>query len=89
MSINFIDDFYYFKCPHCDMLSMVLVKEINCAIFRHGSYVKTLLPIDPHTPKEICEQLVAKNLIFGCGKPFKLIKNSRTGNWNAIVCGYI
>lgn len=38
MSINFIDDFYYFKCPHCDIMHQVNKTGIRCIIFRHAVY---------------------------------------------------
>jgi len=58
-------------CPNCNML--VHIEEINCAIFRHGIYKSTGEQLYPHLSKVKCEQLVKENLIWGCGKPFKLI----------------
>jgi hypothetical protein len=51
---------------------MIHKEEIKCAIFRHGIYNDSLEPIDPHTPKNICEKLVEEKKIYGCGKPFQL-----------------
>lgn len=76
-----------FTCPHCKHIGVVVEKEINCAIFRHGVYIKTMKQIDPHAPKKLCDELAMKNLIHGCGKPFRLIKAS--GAWVAEVCDYI
>ena len=39
-------------CPHCTKPILVYVKDINCAIFRHGVYKKTGLQIDSHSPKK-------------------------------------
>jgi hypothetical protein len=33
--------------------------------------------------KEACEELVKNDLIYGCGKPFQIVKNE------AIICDYI
>ncbi len=73
-------------CPHCEDNILIMEKEINCAIFRHGVYKKTLKQINPHEKKEECDRLVNENLIYGCGKPFKLIKEEE---YKAIVCDYI
>jgi hypothetical protein len=44
--------------------------------------------IDPHASKELCDFFVEKNKIYGCGKPFQIIKNEK-GELVAVVCGYI
>jgi hypothetical protein len=38
--------------------------EINCAIFRHGSYKKNLQQMNPHEKKEECDRLAQENLIL-------------------------
>ena len=38
--------------------------------------------------KNECENLISNNLIYGCGKPFKIIKNSEN-IWIAIEYDYI
>ena len=58
------------KCPHCDV--DILIEKINCAIFRHGVLKTNMEQIHPHLPKQECEALYANNLIYGCGKPFKI-----------------
>jgi hypothetical protein len=86
---------YSFPCPHCGFYTSVGVNEVACSIFRHGSYY-ILTPqgnviqteqINPHTPENICNQLVAEKKIIGCGKPFKM---DRIGNSYVVrICGYI
>jgi hypothetical protein len=73
------------NCPHCAQL--IVIEAVNCAIFRCGVLKQNGLPIHPHTPKHICDQLVSKDIIYGCGKPFKLelVDNEYT----AVVCDYI
>jgi hypothetical protein len=69
------------KCPHCN--DWVIIEEINCKIFRHGVYKSNFSQINPHLRKEECDDLIEKNSILGCGKPFK-IENSI-----AVICEYI
>ena len=73
------------KCPHCN--SPVIIQKINCGIFRHGIIIKTGKQIKPHSNKTICDFLSKNNLIYGCGKPFRIINN--THNYEAIICDYI
>lgn len=77
------------SCPHPDCRLLVIIdpKEINCAIFRHGVYKKNGCQIPPHAPKSHCDQVFAQGLIYGCGKPFKLIKTD--GKIVEVVCDYI
>lgn len=76
-----------FKCPYCNNLIIINEKDLNCCIFRHGVLKTNNKQIDPHTPKEICDNLVKNNLIFGCGKPFKIVKNNEI--YKIEKCGYI
>ena len=77
----------FIKCPHCGIMIQIFEKELNCKIFRHGTYKKTFKQIDPHLKKAACDNLVKKGLIYGCGKPFKLIK--KESNYIVEVCDYI
>lgn len=70
-------------CPHCYGMVIVLRKEINCAIFRHAVYKTTMKHIDPHASKSTCDSLVQRGLVYGCGKPFKIINDV------AEACAYI
>lgn len=74
------------KCPHCN--EHVIIEKLNCCIFRHGIIIKSGKQIDPHLPKEQCERLIRKKLIYGCGKPFKIIKNENN-EFETIICDYI
>lgn len=79
-------DFIYVYCPHCE--SMCQIEQINCGIFRHGVYKSNNQPIPPHASIDMCKQLLDQNLIYGCGKPFKLISNIDK-KYIAIECDYI
>ena len=61
------------KCPHCEHIVMLPLLELNCKIYRHGVYKQTLLQIDPHMNRVDCDRLFREGLIYGCGKPFKII----------------
>jgi len=58
-------------CPHCK--GYVEIIQINCAIFRHAIFILSGKQIDPHTTKDLCEQYIKDNLIYGCGKPFRIV----------------
>lgn len=72
-------------CPHCQEFIEIL--QINCAIFRHAIFRATGQQIDPHTSKELCDQYIKNDLIYGCGKPFKLIV--KDDDFFTEICDYI
>lgn len=76
-----------FNCPHCELLIIINIKEINCGIFRHGVLKNNLEQINPHECKLNCDTLVNKDLIYGCGKPFQIIKQN--DNYIIEICDYI
>ncbi len=73
------------QCAHCK--EFIIIEQINCAIFRHGYLKNNQKQIDPHATKELCDYYVRENLIYGCGKPFKLILNNN--KLESIICDYI
>ena len=83
------------KCPHCG--DEIIIEKLNCCIFRHGIYKHNLQQIPPHAPKNICDELVNTDQIFGCGKPFRIImqgqeqeqEQEQKKNYIAIICEYI
>jgi hypothetical protein len=74
------------KCPHCE--EFILIEKINCGIFRHGIIIKTGKQMNPHETKEKCDELKNKNLIYGCGKPFR-IKMKINDIYFTETCEYI
>ena len=72
-------------CPHCQL--SVIIEKLNCCIFRHGIMKNSGIQMDPHTPQNICDDLIKSQLIFGCGKPFKIIKKDNV--YIAEICEYI
>jgi len=78
---------FYIKCPHCKEL--VEIESVNCAIFRHGVLKSNYQQIPPHAPKNICDELKKRKLIYGCSKPFKLIKKENDSEYIPIKCDYI
>jgi hypothetical protein len=73
-------------CPHCT--EPILIEKLNCCIFRHGILIASGRQIDPHATKELCDFYIEKKKIFGCGKPFKIVKNI-DNELVAVVCEYI
>ena len=73
-------------CPHCQ--SPVLIEQVNCAIFRHGTHKNSGDQMDPHAPKSECDRLVREDAIYGCGRPFQ-IHAGPSGEWIAVECDYI
>jgi hypothetical protein len=69
------------KCPHCK--NSILISELNCKIFRHAILKSNYEQINPHSTKIECDFLIENNLIYGCGKPFK-IENDK-----ALICEYL
>lgn len=82
------DGIYTFLCPHCNLVVAVEKNEINCRIFRHGNYITQRdcsgraigygESINPHTPKHVCDELVSRDLIIGCGKPLQMYVSSES-----------
>lgn len=70
------------QCPHCCMNIEIL--EYNCRIFRCGIFKDTFLQMDPHSPKNICDDLFLQNKIYGCGKPFLITKEGIVEKCNYI-----
>lgn len=73
------------KCPHCD--EYIIIEKLNCGIFRHGQFITNGQQIEPHAPKNICDYYKSNNLIYGCGKPFRILL--RENNFFVEICEYI
>ena len=73
-------------CPHCG--GVVDVESINCAIFRHGTFKRNGSQIPPHARKADCDQWIERNEIYGCGRPFRVVRDI-SGAWIAVACEYI
>lgn len=69
-------------CPHCEQYIEIL--ELNCRIFRCGVYKQTNQQINPHLDEKSCNELKIKDLIYGCGKPFRVLPNNIVE-----ICGYL
>lgn len=86
---------YSFLCPHCGFGIEVLQNQVNCQIFRHAAYFTIVNgapipthPINPHTPKNLCDQLVKEGKVLGCAKPFKMIQKGAR-QYTIQKCDYI
>ena len=69
-------------CPHCQHL--IEIVELNCRIFRCGVYKNNGQPIPPHASRQECDNFIARDEIFGCGKPFRIDESNI-----AVICDYI
>jgi hypothetical protein len=80
---------FVIECPHCRQLCEIV--ELNCCIFRCGIYKTDCKQIPPHLPKTECDALVSGELIFGCGKPFRIVVEGDTPEKKYLVqtCDYI
>lgn len=90
MSVEFViksDNFYIFTCPHCGLYIQVHKDEINCRIFRHAIYKNNFLQINPHTSEDECNKLKETGQVYGCTKPFMLVKYN--DQYMVQICGYI
>ncbi len=77
-------------CPHCGYLFITTKLTICCAIYRHAVLKTTMQQINPHATKEECDRLVEENAVFGCAKPFRVIKKDNSADeYEAIICDYI
>lgn len=76
------------ECPHCSNYSTIMLNELNCCIFRHGVFKHNGEQINPHLSKEGCDELFNNDLIYGCGRPFRII-HINENNYKVIICDYI
>ena len=87
------EGFYLFPCPHCSSLIQVKLNDLNCRIFRHGTFKKNGKAINPHLKKKKCEELVKRACIYGCARPFEFVgggkKNPNDTNCIVRECDYI
>jgi hypothetical protein len=72
-------------CPHCQV--PVLIEQLNCKIFRHAILKSTNQQINPHASKSECDHYVTNDLIYGCGKPFRIVITENT--ITPEICDYI
>jgi len=87
IQITYSDGFYIVRCPHCELLIQVKENEINCGIFRHAVLKSNGQQINPHTPKKACKKYRKNELVYGCAKPYQMIKENN--HWIVRKCDYI
>ena len=84
MNVILENGVYRYICPHCELLTEVHEKELNCCIFRHGVYQQTYKPINPHASQQEVQRLKLDNAIIGCGGPHQL--KLIDGQWTVHPC---
>jgi DNA-directed RNA polymerase subunit RPC12/RpoP len=70
------------ECPHCS--ASVIIEALNCRIFRHATFKSTGTQMNPHASEAECTKTISEDLIYGCGKPFRVDSNNV-----AVACDYI
>ena len=83
MDTNPAEQPFIVSCPHCGMYIEIL--SIACGIFRCGQYKINGQQLDPHYSEQRCIFVVENGMIYGCGKPFKIIDKKTPPE----KCGYI
>lgn len=78
-----------FECPHCRGSIELLNTELACRILRHGTFKQSGAQIPQHLPEAMCNELVAQNKIWGCGKPIKIVQDTTSGQEVCVACDYI
>ena len=82
----------FIPCPHCHVLMELAHTDLNCGIYRHAVWKDGGTQIDPHAPRDVCEQVVREGLVHGCGKPFRA-REARSASGEVSlrveVCGYL
>lgn len=66
-----IDNIYRFECPNCNIIIEVHKNQINCQIFRCGIMKQNGQQVNQHASKQHCDNLIEKDMVWGCCKPFK------------------
>ena len=84
--LNLVEDFFFFNCPNCNEEIIVNKNELNCKIFRHAIFKDSYKQIDPHLQKIYCDKLVEEDKIFGCSKPFEIVR--RDVKLYVVKCDY-
>ncbi|NDE17871.1 hypothetical protein EBZ80_23400 [bacterium] len=82
---------HVFNCVHCGAPFVIKEHDFNCRILRHGVMRADGRPINPHAPRAECERLVREGLIWGCGKPMRIVAGvgAGGGGWQVEECDYI
>jgi len=62
-------------CPNC--YGGVYIELLNCGIFVHACLKANFSQVNPHMCKEDIEALMKDDLIWGCGKQFKVDPNEK------------
>ena len=64
------------------------IKNIRVPVLNFESILKIdYKQINPHCSKEECDTYIENNLIFGCGKPFRVIMDG--SEYKTEICDYI
>ena len=76
---------FIIKCPHCS--DYIIIQKMNCGIFRHGVFISNGKQIGSHANKQMCDNYIKQKKIYGCGKPYQIIKEG--DEYKVNICEYI
>ena len=77
----------FFNVLIVKILFSFIKKSLICKIFRHDYYKSNHQQIESHSSKEVCDNLLKENKIYGCSKPFILIEENQL--YKLEKCDYI
>ena len=63
-------------CPHCRLPASITSQEIDAGAIYHGVMKKNGHKIQKRIPPEWVQYLKSNDLIYGCGKPFMVLRKS-------------
>jgi hypothetical protein len=84
MDVHVDGNLFHYQCPHCELWIQVRREDLNCKIFRHGVFIDSGKPIDPHASKGDVES--QSHNILGCGGPHMIYND--TGKWYVRACSW-
>ena len=67
------NDMLVFNCVWCGNIITVVLKDLNCKIFRHAIYKNNYEQVNPHMSESECNRLVISDSDMCC-KPFEIIE---------------
>jgi len=82
-----MEEYSILECPHCKEFVYIKRTEINCGIFRHGVYKQNNQQMNPHAAKTECDDAKSRDIIWGCGKPFRVSVKDK--EYIIEICDYI
>ena len=75
--IEVCDGNLIFNCPHCDKYIIIPLSSLNGnENFIHAIFINNYEQVDPNLTEIECQYLLENNMVFGCCKKFKIIRQN-------------